>query len=509
MHRRRLPGMTLIELLVVVAIIAILASLLLPAILQARGAGRKMQCEGNLKQLAQAVQTFHHRNDCLPVYWGTMQGGAGVKFGGWLMHLLPDLDQQAAYDAIPAWGSLPTGGGGVTTTSTTWVPTITWQPTGRKIPAIPQSPDYEPERVEVRTAHDQTGQEFTYYEVIPAKGRPGEPERDEMIPVVTGTHPVTTTTGGAIPSPAGRLSIEYAPTTARLSLPVLMDVEDISPPRSPRSSTNPGGFDDSPLTNYQINAHVLTKFGPRWVVQSSGTSVCPEGQTTGCNGLIENGGFFEPPPIRNPNGTAAGTWSHVVSGSLGPIGRTFGHVADGLSNTLLFGEGMRRCDNQASFRYAFLPSGPTGSNSSGPSSYFNEHAFGILPSFRMTLSGTDRAATPTFGHTLMFQTRPAETDCNYSRLQALHGNFLMVAMCDGSTRAISSLVDRREPIGTAASGRARFNDDPVQTSNARGGREQDARNRTGNPGRVWDMLMVPNDPPGHVLSNDGTIGREE
>ena len=38
-----------------IAIIAVLTGLLLPAILQARGAGRKIQCESNLKQLAQAV----------------------------------------------------------------------------------------------------------------------------------------------------------------------------------------------------------------------------------------------------------------------------------------------------------------------------------------------------------------------------------------------------------------------------------------------------------------------
>jgi len=172
-----------------------------------------------------------------------------------------------------------------------------------------------------------------------------------------------------------------------------------------------------------------------------------------------------------------------------------GHVADGLTNTLLFGEGMRRCDNQASFRYAFLPSGPTGSNA-----FFNEHAFGILPSYRTTLSGTARAPTQAFGHTLMFQTQPAEIDCNYVRLQALHGHFLMVAMCDGSTRAISSLVSRREPVGASASGRARFTDDPQQTAFARGGRAEDVA-------QIWDMLMLPND--GGVLSNTGEIGREK
>ena len=100
-HDRKPPdqqriGFTLIELLVVIALIAILASLLLPALTHAKAAAQFTQCKNNVKQMSMALAMYVNDNSSYPLFETMRRPGDPPRPQTWVAALMSNLSMDAA-----------------------------------------------------------------------------------------------------------------------------------------------------------------------------------------------------------------------------------------------------------------------------------------------------------------------------------------------------------------------------------------------------------------------------
>lgn len=384
-------GFTLIELLVVIAIIAVLIALLTSAVQVVRESANRTKCQNNLRQLAIAVHNFHGSNGTMPTYHGvyppagndvtTSSAVNKLKVGGsWFVHLLPYVEEDNLYSVIQ--DSIASAG-------TNWGAFVVTP--GVQIPAVPGT--WVPPRVWV----------------------PYDPPREVATQDYTGHYTYTLQTGYWDASGS-----TYTGTSARWDpAPVYGGAGAFTPEaRSKRftlllcpSDPSVGSDNQSKLGFVYAASQPASNWGFPW----------------GSTNYLAN---YNALADDNPQ-----------SGYKAPP-QKFLNLADGQSNTVLFGEGYAWCDRRG--RIAMVA--------------WEYHNFGLtwaLPNgTQLDLGSGPQAVSFPNGmpNQSMFQVRPLSKSasqcqtgqecCNNWKAQTAHSS-MNVALADGSVRAVSGGISQQ------------------------------------------------------------------
>lgn len=98
---------TLLELLIVIAIIAILASLLLPALGRAKEAAKQINCAGNLKNIGILILQYSQEFDDRLIPYVTVWGGTSHPWNEFLTRYTGLAPWDNGNAGIPAWFHCP------------------------------------------------------------------------------------------------------------------------------------------------------------------------------------------------------------------------------------------------------------------------------------------------------------------------------------------------------------------------------------------------------------------